>query len=239
MRIKRKLDMDRYETMLRDLEQMKDRQEISQETYEEMKQKYEERLKELEEQYFEDGKEFELELEEFSDLGERITAQVESAVSKAMDKVQRITMQFPDSFDSGTYHSAEEVFEGKFESDAVDIDFSTENGHIDLRKWDNDTYKVVVTKKVRAYSEERAEEKLKEVELGFEHLKNGKDVLRLHPCKTNTVVSISAYLPAGAKGGMLSRAHPVTYNLTLSSENGHSTVTGLTVGTATIQTENG
>jgi DUF4097 and DUF4098 domain-containing protein YvlB len=239
MRIKRKLDMDRYETMLRDLEQMREKEEISTETYEEMKQKYEEKLKELEEQYFEDKRELELDLEELGDLGERITAQVEAAVSKAMDKVHRITMQFPDSFESGAYHSAEEVFEGKFESDTVDIDFLTENGHIDLRKWDNDTYKIVVTKKVRALSKERAEEKLKEVDVGFEHLKDGKDTLKLHAPETSAIVSIAAYLPADTKEGMLSRTHSITYNLSLSSENGHASVAGLGIGEAKVQTENG
>lgn len=239
MRIKRKLDMDRYEKMLRDLEEMKNKEEISEQTYEEMKEKYEEKLKELEDSYFEeDEAELELELEGLDDLGERITMKVEKAVSSAMDKVHTMMSEMPDSFDSGRTYTTEDVYEGEFDTDQIYIDFSTVNGHIDLKKWDQDTYKVVATKKARSLSEERAQRKLEKMEAEFEHQKNGKDVLELH-AGGNTTVDITGYFPAVAKGGLLSKDQPIHYDLKLRSVNGHVSVIGLHTGETRLETVNG
>lgn len=234
MRIKRKLDMDRYETMIRDLETMHQKGEVSDQTYEEMKSKYDEKLKEFEEMYFEDEDTF----EEIGELGGRIGEKVEEAVERSMEKLHRMLEQIPEiEYEGNREHfTAEEVHEGSFSSDQVEIDFATINGHIDLTKWDKDTYKIVVTKKVRAFSRERAEERLAKIEVPFEHRKNGKDVLRLKVEEDHVIVSIAGYLPT-TKGGLLSKN--MVYDLDLESVNGHITVTGLNTGKAKVETENG
>jgi DUF4097 and DUF4098 domain-containing protein YvlB len=242
MRIKRKLDMDRYETMLRDLETMHEKGEISEQTYNEMKPKYEEKMKELEESYFEEKEDLTLdlgELEELDVLGERISSRVEEAVSRAMKKVQLIVDNVPD-FERGHYYTEEETHEGTFDSHRVSIDFSTVNGHIDVKKWDEDTYKVIVTKKVRGISKERAEEKLKKVEVNFEHIKDGKETLALKNDEHNVTVSILAYLPDKGKGGVLSlKGNTMVYDLDLTSVNGRISVAGITTGKSDVTTVNG
>lgn len=246
MKMKMKIEMNRHKAMLRDLEQMYTRGEISEQTYEEMKEKYEEKLEELEEQLEEAEEELELEIgelgEEMGELGMKISEKVNAAVAKAMDKVHLALENLPNSFETyetGEHYTTEDVFEGSFDADKVRIDFDTLNGSIVLKKWDEDTYKVVATKRVRSYSEKRAQEKLNEIEVDFEHQKNGTDVLRLHPSEHNATVSITAYLPGEAKGGILSKNHPLVYGLNLKSVNGHISVTGIHTGETEMETVNG
>lgn len=245
MKLKKKIEMDRHQAMLRDLERMYEKEEISEQTYQEMKEKYEEKVKELEESLEENEEELELELEdlgeEMGELGIRISEKVNQAVGKAMKRVHLAIKDLPASyeFETGEQYTEEEVFEGSFDTDKVRIDFSTINGSIELRKWDEETYKVVAAKKVRSYSEERAREKLEKIKVNFEHTKNGTDVLRIDPDEHNATVSVRAYLPGTAKGGMLSRDHPVVYDLTLDSVNGHILVEGIHTGEAKMDAVNG
>lgn len=245
MRVKRKLDINRYKTMLHDLDKMHERKEISSETYQEMKQKYEEKLKTLEEK-LEKEEESESDLEELGlemgDLGIRISEKVNDAVAKAMDRVHLTLSHLPDSFETfetGEYYTAEEIFEGSFDTDKIQIDFENHNGSIELKKWDENTYKVVATKRVRSYSEKRAQERLDKMRIEFNHRKNGKEVLELHPDEHNAAVSITAYLPHAAKGGILSKEHPIEYDLNLRSVNGHLSVAGICAGEAELETVNG
>lgn len=231
MKIKRKLDMDRYETMLRDLEKMHEKNEVSEQTYQEMKAKYEEKLKELEDSYFEGGEE----AMETDELGMRIGEQVEAAVSTAMGKIEKLMSEVPDFDGMGSYLKKEDVYEGSFDTDSVQIDFSTVNGYIELKKWDNDTYKVVVTKKVRSYSPERAKRKLDRTEVEFKHRKNGRESLELEAHGDNVTVDITAYLPDKAR---LAEGH-IIYDLDLESENGHLTVSGIYTQKVRVETENG
>ncbi|MGD2072500.1 MAG: hypothetical protein PVG65_03330, partial [Candidatus Thorarchaeota archaeon] len=170
MRIKRKLDMDRYETMLRDLEVMKNNTEISEETYTEMKTKYEEKLKKLEEDYFETEDEITL---EFNELGEIIEERVEDAVSRAMDTIKKMSVKIP-SWNLDNQLVKEDIHEGSFESDTVKITFSTENGQIELKKWDENTYKIVI--KTKTYGTHR-ETQESDLDIHFEHNKNGQEEL--------------------------------------------------------------
>jgi DUF4097 and DUF4098 domain-containing protein YvlB len=208
-----------------------------------MKKKYEEKLKELEERYSEEERELELEFEELGEelgnLGERISLKVEKAVSKAMKNVQEIVGQIPNSFDYGEYFTAEDVHEGSFDTDHVTIDFATFNGRIDLKTWDQDTYEVVVAKKVRSHSAEKAQERLDAIEANFEHQKNGQDVLKLHVSEKEDAVSISGYFPKTAKGGIMSRDHSIIYDLNLKSVNGRILATGMDTGEAKLETVNG
>jgi DUF4097 and DUF4098 domain-containing protein YvlB len=233
MRIKRKLDMDRYETMLRDLEVMKNNDEISDETYAEMKAKYEEKLNNLEEEYFETEDEITL---EFNELGEIIEERVEDAVSRAMDTIKKMSVKIP-SWDLGNQPVKEEIFEGSFESDTVKITFSTENGQIELKKWDEDTYKVVVTMKPSGVHRGTQEHDL---DIRFEHKKNGQEELIFTADETRDIVNVKAYLPPAPKGifSSLKKDH-MTYLLDLESTNGRISVTGLKVKDSDVQTENG
>jgi DUF4097 and DUF4098 domain-containing protein YvlB len=247
MKMKRKLELNRQKALLLDLEKMHEKGEISEQTYEEMKKKYEEKLKDIEEHLEDEEEELELELEDLgedmSELGLRISEKVNSAVARAMDKVHTTISTLPSSFENfetGESYTEEEVFEGSFDADKVCIDFDTVNGHIELEKWDQDTYKIVATKKVRSYSEERAREKLEKIKINFEHeKKDGKDVLRLSPSESGASVSITAYLPGAAKGGMLSKDHPVVYDIDVNSVNGHLAVKGIHTGETELKTVNG
>jgi DUF4097 and DUF4098 domain-containing protein YvlB len=242
MKVKRKLDMNRYQSMLRDLEKMHEEGDVSEETYQEMKQKYQEKLEKLGEEIDKEGEEFEFEFEpdlsELEGLGERISAQVESKLSRVMDKVQKAMNNIPASFDIGESYTTEEVHEGEFDTNNVLIDFTTVNGRITVQGWDEPTYKVVVTKKVREISPEKAQEKLDRVPAMFEHRKNGKEVLEV-TAQEGSHVSITAYLPQTAKGGMLSRNHDMVYDLDLQSVNGRISVAQLTTGNVNTETENG
>ena len=246
MRLKRKLEKNRHQALLQDLEQMYEKGEISEQTYQEMKKKYEEKLKELEEHLAEAEEELDLEFEELGEemgeLGIRISEKVNEAVAKAMDKVHLVVANLPDSYETyetGEYYTAEEVFEGSFDTDKVRIDFTTTNGSIKLMKSDEDTYKVVATKKVRSYSEEKARERLDEIKVNFEHQKNGTEVLRLEPDEHSTTVSITAYLPGTVKGGILSKDHPIIYDLNLDTVNGRISVAGIHTGETELDTVNG
>jgi DUF4097 and DUF4098 domain-containing protein YvlB len=243
MKLRMKLDRNRYETMLKDLDKMYEKGEVSSETYQEMKKKYEEKLKELEELHSEEEGELELEFEELGEelenLGERISLKVEKAVSKAMQNVQKIGGQIPNSFDYGEYFTAEDVHEGSFDTDHVTIDFATFNGRIDLKTWEKDTYEVVVTKKVRSHSAERAQERLDAIRANFEHQKNGQDVLKLHVSEKEDAVSISGSFPRTVKGGLISKDHPIIYDLNLKSVNGRIATNGMDTGEATLETVNG
>ncbi|MBU7017542.1 MAG: DUF4097 family beta strand repeat protein [Theionarchaea archaeon] len=246
MKIKRKLEMNRHQAMLEDLEQMHEKGEVSEQTYQEMKNKYIEKLKELEERLEEEHEELEIQLEELGEdmgeLGLRISEKVNAAVAKAMDRVHLAVKSMPcsmEGYEMGESYSVEEVFEGSFDTDSVCIDFNTINGHIELKKWDEDTYKVVTTKKVRSYSEERARERLDKVQVNFSHQKNGTEMLRIDPDENGAAVSIVAYLPGKVKGGMLSRDHVITYDLDLESTNGHISVEGISAGKTEIETMNG
>jgi DUF4097 and DUF4098 domain-containing protein YvlB len=246
MKIKRKLEMNRHQAMLKDLELMHEKGEISEQTYLEIKEKYVEKLKELEEHLEEEHKDLEMELEELGDemgeLGLRISEKVNAAVAKAMDRVHLAVASMPNSvetFEMGESYTAEEVFDGSFDTDKVCIDFSTINGHIELKKWDEDTYKVVATKKVRSYSEERAREKLDKVQVNFDHLKDDTETLRIDPDEHGAAVSVIAYLPGKAKGGILSKDHSITYDLDLESTNGHISVEGICTEKTEMETVNG
>lgn len=246
MKLKRKIETNRHQAMLRDLEQMYEKGDISEQTYQEMKEKYEEKLKELEEHLEEEEEKLDLELEELGvemgELGIRISEKVNEAVAKAMDKVHLAVSTLPNSFQSfetGESYVAEDVHEGSFDSDTVSIDFETHNGHIEVKGWDQDTYKVVAAKKVRSYSEEKAQEKLDKMKINFEHEKNGTEVLRIDPDEHSHSVTITAYLPGKMKGGMLSRDHDIIYNLNLDSVNGHISVEGIHAGEAELDTVNG
>ena len=250
MKLKRKIEINRHNAMLRDLEQMYEKGDISQQTYEEMKVKYEEKLKELEEmqeQLEEEEEKLELELEELGEemgeLGIRISEKVNEAVAKAMKRVNLVVTNLPNSFQSfetGESYVAEEVHEGSFDTDSVTIDFETHNGHIEVKGWDEDTYKVVIAKKVRSYSEEKAQEKLANIKVNVEHEKNGSETLSIDTDETGRgAVSIKAYLPGKIKGGMLSRDHDMTYNLNLESVNGHIGVEGIKAKEGELETTNG
>ncbi len=249
MKLKKRIETNRHKAMLRDLEQMYEKGDISEQTYEEMKQKYEEKLEklgELEEGLEEEEEKLELELEEMGiemgELGIRISEKVNEAVAKAMDKVHLAVATLPNSFQSfetGESYVVEDVHEGSFDTDTVLIDVETHNGHIEVKGWDEDTYKIVASKKVRSYSEEKAQERLGKIEVNFEHEKNGTEVLRICPDEHHYVVSITAYLPGKIKGGMLSRDHDITYDLNLDSVNGHIAVADIHVGKAEIDTVNG
>lgn len=250
MKLKRKIEINRHNAMLRDLEQMYEKGDISQQTYEEMKEKYEEKLKELEEmqeQLEEEEEKLELELEELGEemgeLGIRISEKVNAAVAKAMKKVNLAVTNLPNSFQSfetGESYVAEEVHEGSFDTDSITIDFETHNGHIEVKGWDEDTYKVVVAKKVRSYSEEKAQEKLANIKIDVEHQKNGEECLRIDTDEhSRGAVSIKAYLPGKIKGGILSRDHDITYDLNLESVNGHLSVAGIHVKKGDLDTVNG
>ena len=249
MKLKEKIEMNRHKAMLRDLEQMYEREEISEQTYQEMKEKCEGKIKELEEHLEEAGEELELDLEvlgeemgeEMGELGIRISKKVNDAVAKAMDKVNIVIKNLPDSyeFETGESYTEEEVHEGSFDTDNVYIDFSTLNGYIELERWDEDTYKVVAAKKVRSYSEEKAKEKLDKIKINFEHRKDGREVLRIDPDEHNSTVSVRAYLPGTVKGGLLSKDHPIIYDVDLDSVNGHIAVAGIHTGETKLDTVNG
>jgi len=234
MRIKRKLDMDRYETMLQDLEIMKENQEISEETYNEMKSKYQEKLKELEEGYFETEDEITL---EFNELGEIIEERVEDAVSRAMDAIKKMSVKIP-SWDLNSEQVQKDIHEGSFDSDTVKINFCTENGQIELKKWDEDTYKVVVTIKSPHPLSEESEQDLG---IYFEHKKDGQEELLFTADEIKGIVDVKAYLPGTARRGILSslKSNNMQYELDLKSTNGRISVTGLAVTDSNIQTENG
>lgn len=239
MRVKRKLDMNRYQNMLRDLENMHKNGEVSDETYQEMKQKYEEKLEELKEEIGEEKDfEFESDLSELEGLGERISAQVESKLSRVMDQVQKAMKNIPASFDIGESYTTEEVHEGEFDSNDVLINFTTINGRITVQGWDENTYKVVVTKKVHELSPEKAQEKLNNISAEFEHRKNGKEVLELTAQK-GSHVSVTAYLPKTASGGMLSRNQDMVYNIDATSVNGRIALAHLNTQNVNAETENG
>ena len=239
MRIKRKLDMDRYETMLRDLEVMRKNSEISNETYSEMKRKYEEKLKELEESYFETEDEITL---EFNELGNIIEERVEDAVSRAMDTIKKMSVKIP-SWDTACCDldnrpMKEDIHEGSFDSDNVVINFATENGQIELKKWEKDTYKVIITMKAfRTHGEEDEDES----DFHFEHKKGEKEELIFTADEARGTVDIKAYLPDKPKGGVFSslRGNHMVYTLDLESINGRISVTGLTLKDSDIQTDNG
>lgn len=263
MKLKRKLEMNRHKAMLQDLEQMYEKGEISEQTYGEMKKKYEEKLQEMEEELEEAEGELEIELEELGEemgeLGVRISEKVNDAVSKAMKRVNLVVANLPDSyqFETGEHYTEEEVFEGNFDSDSVFIDFRTLNGNIELSKWDEDTYKIVAVKRVRSYSEEKARKKLSKVKLNFQHIKKGtppssesdetvsyaedqgREVLRLDPEEHRASVSVIAYLPSTAKGGILSRDRPIHYDTNLESVNGRISVKGIHMGKAEVDATNG
>lgn len=270
MKLKRKLEMNRHKVMLHDLEQMYEKGEISEQTYEEMKEKYEDKVQKMEDELEEAEDEIEIELEglgeeieglgeEMGELGMRISEKVNDAVSKAMKRVNLTVANLPDSyqFETGEHYTEEEVFEGSFDSDSVFIDFRTLNGNIELNKWDEDTYKIVAVKRVRSYSEEKARKKLSKVKLNFQHIQKGtppssesdetvsyaedqgREVLRLDPEEHRASVSIIAYLPATAKGGILSRDRPIHYDTNLESVNGRISVKGIHMGKAEMDATNG
>jgi len=239
MRIKRKLDMDRYETMLRDLEVMRKNNEVSEETYGEMKAKYEEKIRELEEGYFDTEDEITL---EFNELGDIIEERVEDAMSRAMDTIKRMSVKIPSwdmaCCDLDNRHMKEDIHEGSFDSDNVIIDFATENGQIELKKWDKETYKVIITiKTYRAHREEDEDE----LDIHFEHKKGDKEELIFKADEASGTVDIKAYLPDKPKGGVLTslKGTHMAYTLDLESTNGRISVTGLTIKDSDIQTENG
>lgn len=231
MKIKRKLDMDRYEVMLRDLEKMHETGEVSEQTYQEMKGKYEEKLKELEESYFEGRDEYGP--EHGVELSLRIGEQVEEAVSAAMGKIEKLVHEVPDFEGIGDYYGKEDVYEGKFESDRVHLDFSTVNGFIEVKQWDNEGYKVVVARKARGFSREQAERRLSRAEVEVDHSVNGGEELKVKSDEHHVHVNVTAYLPGTREG------NPILYDADLESQNGHITMNGITTRVVKVETENG
>ena len=200
MREKDKIKSDIITKMLGDLEKLYKKKEISEDAFKELKSKYEKEMEKIGEYY------------SCADMGDMIREKVEKSLEKCLYKKEWYTKN---------EFAKEDVIKGKFDSKDVEIDFEVENGKIDLKKSENDEYKVLIRKRVRARNQETSEEKFEDIDVKIDQEKD-----RLLIRATNTVDIIAA-LPEK------------NYTIKAKSENGAITLSGLKGEEIILKTENG
>ncbi len=223
MREKDKIRSDILTNLLGDLEQLHKNNEISDETYNALKAKYEKELEEVDEYY------------DFEDLGDVIREKVERSLKKA----------FQTSFKGkkgyvGNEFAKEEIIKGKFDSEKVSIDFRVENGRIEIKKSETDEYTILLRKRVRARNREDAEEAFKEIDLT---VKQEPSRVTIHATDT---VDIVATLPekryrvrAESENGAIDISELQGETINLVTENGKILMEKLNFNSTEGRTENG
>ena len=91
---------------------------------------------------------------------------------------------------------AHDVIENKMEEGTVALEFETYNGNIEIHVWEKDSYRIEVKKWVYAFSKEKAEERIKKINVEFKeeekalllNIKLPKDLM-------NSGADIEAYIP--------------------------------------------
>ena len=223
MREKDKIRNDIIVKMLGDLERLHKDNEIGEDTYTELKAKYERELEEIDEYY------------DFADLGDMIREKVEASLQKA----------FKNSFKGkkGYFDNEfikEETLKGKFDFSDVNIDFRVENGRIEIKKSDTDEYLVLIRKRAKARGREEAERAFDEIDLSIEQ---ENDRLAVH---ASEMVDIVAALPARSytitaesENGSISLSDLSGEESTLKTENGALVITEVEFERLDGWTENG
>jgi len=218
-REKDKIKSDIITKMLGDLEQLYKNKEISEETYNELKSKYEKEMEKIDEYY------------DFADLGDMIREKVERNLEKSLGKIDWYV---------GNEFVKEDILKGKFESKDVDIDFRVENGRIELKKSDNDEYNVLIRKRVKATNQEDAEEEFEDIDVTIDL---EKDRLSIHATE---MVDIIASLPeksyrirAESENGAINISDLKGEETILRTENGKLVMKGIEFEKIDGKTENG
>ncbi|MEA1993958.1 MAG: DUF4097 family beta strand repeat-containing protein [Euryarchaeota archaeon] len=219
IREKDRIRNDIITRMLGDLERLHKKGEITDETYEELKAKYEKKMGEVDEYYG------------FAGLGDVIREKVEKSIQKAFKSTK---IHFGETF------TREETIKGTFDSEDIDIDFKVENGKIELKKSDTDEYNVLIRKRVKASDSEEAEKEFESIDLTVEQESN-----RLAIYATD-MVDIIAEIPekryrvrAESENGSVMLSDLNGETSTLKTENGKIIVKNAKFADLTGTTENG
>jgi len=218
-REKDKIKSDIITKMLGDLERLYKNKEISEESYNELKLKYEKELEKIDEYY------------DFADLGDMIREKVERSLEKSLGKID---------WYARNEFVKEDILKGKFESKDVEIDFRVENGRIELKKSDKDEYTVLIRKRVKARNRKDAEEEFEDIDVTIDL---EEDRLSIHATDT---VDIIAALPeknyrirAESENGVINISDLKGEETILRTENGKLVMKSLEFEKIDGKTENG
>ena len=123
-----------------------------------------------------------------------------------------------------------DVFENNIETEMISIDFSTFNGYIEVYLWEDDMYKIEVTKWAKAETPEKAKTAAENLEVTFlENIKDETTTVRLKvKPEEDTGADIVAYFPKKAFD-----------TVELSSLNGHLKMDEVTASRVFLETTNG
>lgn len=142
------------------------------------------------------------------------------------DLLKRLTGELLGLF--GPSHRVEEDIEGEFASDGpVKIDFSTSNGHIEVRPWDGPGFKLHLIKSVKSGSDRSAEEAAREL-AQIDNVPGELTVRMRSGLSMFAGLSIEALLPRDRVA-----------ELNLRSSNGRIEVSDIDCPACTIVTSNG
>ncbi|MHC1604641.1 MAG: DUF4097 family beta strand repeat-containing protein, partial [Candidatus Methanofastidiosia archaeon] len=166
MSVRDKLEMERLQSLLEDLERMYKEKEIGEETYREMRRSYQRRIKSLQEKIMD----FEFEIdkstkEEIKEIKFQIKENVNEILKNTMQAI-KYELKHKEYYNT-KFNQSETLTENLEKADSLTLKCMVENGKVNIKGISSNTLTIDISKRVRGKDEEDANENFKDINLRY------------------------------------------------------------------------